>query len=225
MDIWFVKDTDFSQHLSQEELQRFLQVCPTKQFDKGDTIFHVGEPALSLHIIVEGQVKLATATASGNERILAICAPQDFIGEAFLANVDSYQVEAVALTKTITCPVSREQFKRLMNEVPGAVLVFTEVLAGHLFHCYQQLSGAYDPVRTRVIKALLEQAQRFGTPAEAGWVALKTELRHDDIAALVTATRVSVSMTIADLRERGLLNGTRGNYTLHLPALASLAEV
>ncbi len=74
------------------------------------------------------------------------------------------------------------------------------------------------------MKTLVEQARRFGKAAEEGWFELQTELRHEDIASLVGATRVSVSMTISELRERGLLEGTRGSYRLNVTALESLVE-
>jgi CRP-like cAMP-binding protein len=79
------------------------------------------------------------------------------------------------------------------------------------------------PVRARVAELLLEQTQRFGVPQEAGWCALDTELRHDDFAAMVPATRVSVTAAIASLRAAGFLVGTRGHYRLHLDGLAQVA--
>jgi hypothetical protein len=41
---------------------------------------------------------------------------------------------------------------------------------------------------------------------------------------MIGSTRVSVSQAIIDLREHGLLKGTRGEYWIHLPALESLVE-
>jgi len=222
---WYVKNTAFSERISADDKSTFRRICPDKTFAKGSAVFRAGDAATSLHVIAKGQVKLVTSTASGNERILAICGPDDFIGEAFLQQESHYRVDAVALTDVMTCPMSREQFMRLALNAPTFVLSFAEILAGNLFQCREQLSNAYDPVRVRMVKVLLEQTQRFGRPlGEAGWFELVTELKHEDIAALISATRVSVSMALAELRDEGFVVGTRGHYRLNVPALTSSVE-
>lgn len=221
---WYVKNTAFMQRVSEEDMTVFQSVCPDKLYRKGDLVFHAGDSATDLHVIARGQIKLVTPTASGSERILAICGPNDFIGEAFLSEDAHYRVDAVALTDVTTCPVSRQQFMQMSLQAPTFVLTFAEILAGHLFHCREQLSNSYAPVKVRVIKTLLEQAERFGEEAGDGWVRLSTELKHEELASMITATRVSVSMAIAELRDEGLLEGTRGEYRLNTEALSQQAE-
>lgn len=221
---WFVKNTDFVARMSERDMAIFRRVCPDKRFTKGDAIFYAGDAATDLHVIVKGQVKLVTLSPNGSERILAVCGPQDFIGEAFLAEAAHYRVDAVALTEVVTCPVSRAQFLQMALQAPGFVLTFSEILAGHLFSCREQLSTSYAPVKERLIKTLLEQARSFGQP-DGEWVTLHTTLKHEELASMITATRVSVSMAMAELREEGLLEGTRGDYRLNMAALDALAEV
>ncbi|MCA9838416.1 MAG: Crp/Fnr family transcriptional regulator [Trueperaceae bacterium] len=222
---WFIKDTAFTSRVSEEDMAVFMKVCPDKRYKKGDFIFHAGDDATDLHVLAQGQVKLVTPTASGSERILAILGPNDFFGEAFLAEDETYRVDAIALTDAMTCPVSRNQFKHMALSAPGFVLTFAEIMAGHLFACRDQLSSSYAPVKARVIKTLLEQAKRFGRDEGTGWVKLSTELKHEELASMITATRVSVSMAMAELRGEGLLEGTRGEYRLHVGAMHDQLEL
>lgn len=219
---WFVKDTDFANKISTDDMATFNRVCPERGFEKGETIFWSGEPATSLHIIAKGRVKLVTPTASGNECILAICGPQDFIGEAFMGEGARYRVDAVALSEVTTCPISRAQFLELAQQAPNFVLAFSEVLASHLFYCRDQLSSSYAPVKARLVTSLVEQAQRFGRPQENGWVRLEIELKHEELASLISATRVSVSMAMAELRDEGLVEGGRGDYLVNLEVLQDM---
>ncbi len=219
---WFVTDTEFSQRIDIRDQQLFMRVCPERQFARSETIFRAGDPAASLHVIAAGQIKLVTLTPSGQERILAICGPDDFIGEAFLYETEVYQVDAVALTPAVTCPMSRDQFLELALRAPTFTLSFAEILASQLSSCREQLSYAYDPIRQRLVKVLLEQTERFGTPLEGGWFEFHTELRHDELASMISATRVSVTSAFTDLRGRGLVEGSRGTYRLHLPGLQAL---
>jgi CRP-like cAMP-binding protein len=220
---WFVTDTGINERLTDNDWEVFHRICPSRQFAKGDIIFHAGDPATHLHIVADGQVKLVAMTPTGNERILAICGHEDLIGEAFLSADAYYRADAVALTDAHTCPISREQFLAVVKEAPNFALGFSEVLASQLFGCYEQLSDSYAPVKYRVAKVLIDQARRFGTPADQpGWCILETNLKHEEIASMVTATRVSVSMAVAELKRDGVLEGSRGHYLLHLADLEEL---
>ena len=218
---WFVRGTEFSERLDARDHEMFMRVCPKRHFERHQTIFRMGDPATSLHVIAEGQVKLVAAAPGGHERILAICGPDDFIGEAFLQEA-YYRVDAVALTAAVTCPMGRDQFLELALRAPTFTLSFAEILAGQLSGCREQLSYAYGPVKQRLVRALLEQSERFGKPLAEGWCDLHTELRHDELASMVSATRVSVSTAFAELREHGLVEGSRGRYRVHLPGLQTL---
>lgn len=221
---WFIKNTDFSEGLNADDKAIFMKICPEKRYRKGDFVFRVGDAATDLHVIAKGQVKLVTITSTGNERILAICGPDDFIGEAFLKANSSYRVDAIALTEVVTCPINRLQFQEMARHAPHFVTNFAEVLASHLFTCREMLSTAYDPIKTRVVKALLDLTRRFGKPLQDGWYKLETELRHEELASLTSSTRVSVTMAFAELRDQGFIEGTRGQYMLNVIALSSFEE-
>jgi CRP-like cAMP-binding protein len=71
---------------------------------------------------------------------------------------------------------------------------------------------------------LIAEARRFGHADETDpeGLQLDTPLRHEGLAGLVGATRVSVSTAVAELRREGILEGTRGRYRMHAPALEGL---
>ncbi|MEJ2665691.1 MAG: Crp/Fnr family transcriptional regulator [Deinococcales bacterium] len=219
-----VRNTRFSEVIARQDMDVFMRVCPERPYDRGEAVFRAGDPALEMHVIAKGRVKVTVVTPDGEERILAICGPDDFIGDAFVVQGAAYRAEAVALTDVVTCPISRDQFLQMALKAPGFVLGVCEILSGHLFDCRAQLASGYDPVMVRVAKVLLGLAERFGEPDDEGWVTLASNLKHEEIASMVSATRVSVTMAVGELRERGLLEGSRGTYRLHAPALASLAD-
>jgi len=219
-----VRNTRFSEVIERQDMEVFMRVCPERPYGRGDAVFREGDPAREMHVIARGRVKVVVATPEGEERILAICGPDDFIGDAFVAEGAAYRAEAVALTDVVTCPISRDQFLQMSLKAPGFVLGLCEILSGHLFDCRAQLASGYDPVMVRVAKVLLDLAERFGEPEADGWVTVASNLKHEEIASMVSATRVSVTMAIGELREQGLVEGSRGDYRLHVPALASMAQ-
>jgi len=221
---FIVRNTRFSDVIARKDMDIFMRVCPERPYARGDSVFRAGDPAREMHVIARGRVKVTVATPEGEERILAICGPDDFIGDAFVAEDAAYRAEAVALTDVVTCPISRDQFLQMSLNAPGFVLGVCEILSGHLFDCRAQLASGYDPVLVRVAKVLLDLAERFGEPGEDGWVTVTSNLKHEEIASMVSATRVSVTMAMGEMRERGLVEGSRGTYRLHVPALTSMTE-
>lgn len=220
---WHVRGTHFRERVAAPDMRTFMAVCPERPYPRGATIFRAGDPATHLHVVASGQVKLVVPTPDGRERILAVCGPEDFFGEAFIDEADVHRVDAVALSDAATCPMNHEDYRRLSLHAPGFVLAFTRILAGNLFACRDQLARVEAPIRARVAELLLEHARRFGEDRGGGWWTLDTELRHDDLAGMVPATRVSVTSAMASLRSAGVLEGTRGRYRLHLEGLAQAA--
>jgi CRP-like cAMP-binding protein len=221
---WYLQNTGWLRRMTDEDMMLFMRICPERRYSKGECLFRAGDPATALHIVVRGQVKLTVPTASGHERILVVCGAQDFIGSTFVAESALYQGDAVALTETVTCPVTREQFRTVALHSPHTVLTFTEIMASQLAYCRSQLSDYYSPIKTRLTKVLLEQAGRFGQPAQDGWVRLETELKHSELASMVSGTRVSVSTAIGELRREGLMEGSRGDYLLDVAGLEAGLE-
>lgn len=222
---WYLQETKFSERIDSQDMAVFMRVCPEHRYAQGDAIFHDGDRASHLHVVVHGQVKLSVPTARGQERILAILGPDDFLGEAFVHPAELYRGDAVALTDVVTCPMSRAQFLQMALHAPDFVVSFTGILAAGLFQCRDQLSRSFDPVLVRVAKVLFEQAERFGAPEpEPGWWRLDTMLRHEEIAAMVSATRVATTMAMTELRQQGLLKGTRGSYRLKLEQLSEMSR-
>ena len=146
MQPWFATRTRFRERVDEDDLEVFRGFCPSKLYPRGSNIFIAGDPASELHIIEQGQVKLVLPTMDGKDRILAVCGPDNFIGEAFLGEDAQYRVDAVALTDVYTCAMSRDQFVQIVDRAPTFALTISEILAEHLIFCRSLLAGSYDPI-------------------------------------------------------------------------------
>lgn len=218
---WYAKDARFSEVMAGDPFHDFLRICPDIPHERGDYLFQQGAAATHLHVIASGQVKLAVVTATGHERVIAIVGPGDMIGEAFVLEERMYRADAVAITPTRSCVMGREHLMQLALESPEFVVRFSAILATNLIRCHESLSHTFDPVKLRIARVLLDQAQRFGEPTGASIVTLRTGLRHEEIASLASATRVTASMAIAELRDVGLIAGSRGEYRIEVAKLAA----
>jgi CRP/FNR family cyclic AMP-dependent transcriptional regulator len=150
---WYLQETDFSGRMDSSDMALFMRICPEHRFDQGETIFRDGDSASHLHVIARGQVKLSVPTPNGQERILAVLGPDDFLGEAFVFSAERYRGDAVALTGVVTCPMNRDQFLQMSLQAPDFAVTFASILASGLFQCRDQLGRTYDSLRLRCNRA------------------------------------------------------------------------
>jgi|GEM_PF-895242 len=222
---WAVTDTRWMQSLSDRDMQLMGQICPPRPFHRGEHVFHHGDPAGSLYILLEGHVKLAQPTWLGGERVRSVCGPDDFFGENFLTGADTCLAHAICLSEpTVVCPVSREQFLEVATRLPNVALTFAMVLARRNAELEEKLHVMTQPVQVRLARVMIELAARLGEEAEPGIYHLKLDLKHEEIASMANASRVSATQAISAWRAQDLVLGTRGDYRVNVLGLEALIE-
>lgn len=214
-----VPNQQLMQLLTPDEKEQLQRVCPPRPFRKGEAIYRYGDRANDLYIVLEGKVKISVPTPDGGERILSVLGTEDFFGESFLSGLERHTSDAVALTdRVVACPVCMDKFLVLAARVPNVALALARVMAGRIRELEAQLEATTAPVSARVGEALLAYARRFGEPGGT-LTHLKLDLTHEELASFVGSTRVTVTNALGELRDLGLVEGTRGSYDLDVPSL------
>jgi len=92
------------------------------------------------------------------------------------------------------------------------------------------------PMGARICRILARLAERLGEPLEgpppdvegappaSGWRHLPFSLTHDDVALMAGCARVTATRVLGDLKQAGVLGGTRGDYALVPAALEEAAD-
>ncbi len=222
---WAVTDTDWMTSLSDTDMQVMGQICPPRPYTRGERIYRRGDPATNLYILLEGHVKLAHSTWLGNERVITVCGPDDFFGENFLTGAGSCLADAICLNeRTVVCPVNQEQFLEVATRLPNVALTFAMVLAKKNAELEERLLVMTQPVQVRLARVMLELAVRLGEEDGPGVYHLKLNLKHDEIASIANASRVSATQAISAWRAQDLVLGTRGDYRVNVRGLEALIE-
>ena len=83
----------------------------------------------------------------------------------------------------------------------------------------EMIDEAEMPVGARVTKAFIRLSERFGQPADdlqlsggGEVIKLPLALTHEDLADLTGSSRVTITRILGELRNEGVLSGTRGVY-------------
>lgn len=222
---WAVRGARWSQQLTEQELHAVGAICPHRPYRRGDHVFRKGDPAAHLFVLLEGHVKLSTPSWLGAERVIHVCGPDDFFGENFLTKAECCAADAQVLSEhALICPISRDQFTAVAREVPSAVLAFAAALAHRNAELETKLGVMSQPVQARLAHVMIELARRLGTVHEDGRHHLRVDLRHDELASLAGANRVSATHALSMWRKRELVSGTRGDYQVNVAGLEQLLE-
>jgi CRP/FNR family transcriptional regulator, cyclic AMP receptor protein len=219
-----IAETGWSTALRPDDMREMAAICPPRPYRKGECIYRPGDPAESLFIVLEGNVKLSMMGPTGRDRVVAVCGPDDFFGESFLSGHDAQHAEAVCLAeRTLVCPISRPQFLEVSQRVPDVALLFATVLAQRVQTLELQLELMASPAQARLGRCLLLLAERFGTATDS-LIVLNIGLKHEDLASLAATTRVSATQAISSWRTQGLITGTRGEYRIQMPEFAAAIQ-
>ena len=79
-------DQDLCQGLDEEEIRQLQSIAKSINFEKDQMVFHCGDPADSLYLILEGEVEVLLPMDSGQHKRLAMLSPGMSFGEMALLN-------------------------------------------------------------------------------------------------------------------------------------------
>ena len=198
-----------------EELE-FITTTKSAQFyHKGQTIYQQGNPALGMHCINQGKVKLTKVGGDGKEHITRLARHGDVLGFRSLLGGGQYSTSAVALDDCVVCFVPRPDVLRLIQSNRQFSNTLLQLLAADLGNAEEQmLQLAYKPVRERLADALLLLRRTFDSAAEPGQP-YSIGISREDLAALVGTAKETVSRLLTEYKEAGII-ATRGSLIMLL---------
>jgi CRP/FNR family transcriptional regulator, cyclic AMP receptor protein len=206
-----------------ETLRTVLSIARRRTFAKNEIVFHRGDPADSLHLIVKGRFAVRIATPLGDTATLSVRGPGDAYGELALLGEESARSATVsALEPAETHSIYRGDFIRLRREHPRVNEVLSGILAEHLRRLSEQLIEAYYvPADRRVLRRVRDLVEIYGRGSEA----VVIPLTQEDIAGLAGTSRATVNRVLREEERRGTVELRRGKtVVLDLDELARRAE-
>lgn len=211
--------------LTAGELGLIEKAAQLRRFESDAFLYFQGDPAIYLHVLLEGSVKLSQVTPEGQQVILRYASP----GEAFaviavLSKID-YPVTAQAAEDSLTLIWGRKTMKALMLRHPQLALNALEVLSRRTREFQDRIRElATERVERRIARALLRLARQTGRKVEEG-VLIEMPLSRQDLAEMTGTTLYTVSRTLSQWESKGLIKSGREQVTIVFPhGLVTIAE-
>jgi CRP/FNR family cyclic AMP-dependent transcriptional regulator len=208
--------------LPEPELRRLVSIAARRRFARNEVVFHRGDPADTLHLILRGRFAARVESALGDTVTVSVHGPGDAFGElALLDSEASRSTSIAALEPGETYAVRRDDFTALRNEYPSINEVLVRLLAARVRRTSElYVEALFTDAERRVLRRLYELASLYGGGAPGTVVPLSQQ----EIAGLAATSRATVNRVLRSEEKRGVVQLHRGQTTIVDPqALAKRA--
>ncbi len=189
------------------DVRAALALARRRTFARGEVVFHRGDPADTVHLVVKGRFDVRVTTRFGDVVALGICGPGDAFGELALLAGGERSATVSALEPAETLSLRRDALERLTRELPSVNVALVRLLAAQVERLSELLVEAYTvDADARVARRLLELSATYG-PAGGG---ADVPLTQEEIAELAGASRATVNRVLRGLEREGAVRLRRG---------------
>lgn len=211
--------------IPQQDLEAIYQAARRSRASEGEILFHQGDEAEHLWLVVAGRVRLFQVTPEGEQVILHIAGPGEALAIVAVLSHFPYPVSAQAME---TCTLLRwqaDQMHAFMLRYPRLALNAVDILAGHIRTFQDRIRElATERVERRIAHTLLRLARQVGRRTPEG-VLLDLPLTRQDLAEMCGTTLYTVSRTLKAWEQAGILVTGRARVVIRTPhQLVAIAE-
>ncbi len=202
--------------LPQPDLENIAAVTVVKSLEKGEYLFHEGDPASGFYVIQRGAVNIHRVTAAGKEQVIHVFRTGDSFAEVALAAPTGYPADARALEPTQVLFVQKDGILALLKRQPELALRMLGSMSSHLRVLVGQIEDlTVKDVETRLANWLVKRCPNLQSEAPVS-IELTTNKRV--LAAELGTVSETFSRTLAKFRRQKLIAVTGKTVTVLSPA-------
>lgn len=205
--------------LPPEDLEKIADVTVVKSLEKGEYLFHEGDPARGFYIVQRGAVNVHRVNAAGKEQIIHVFRTGDSFAEVALASATGYPADARVIEPTQVLLVQKEGILALVKRQPELTLRMLGSMSSHLRVLVGQLEDlTLKDVETRLANWLVK---RCPNPQGDTAVTIELNMTKRVLAAELGTVSETFSRTLASFRARKLVSVKGKTITVSSPAALS----
>jgi CRP-like cAMP-binding protein len=191
------------------ELNTIIKERKSQVYKKNQVVYYDGDQGSGIYLVLNGRVKTIKLAEDGRELMTGMYVSDDYLGiNAILAN-ETYSDTATAIEDSTLCLIPKDLLEQLLNKDPEVGRAFIKLLAKDIREKeVQLLQLAYNSVRKKLAEVLLRLFRNQGTE-DSGF-----RISREDLAAMAGMATETVSRTLSDFKEEGLIEKTAGLITI-----------
>jgi CRP/FNR family cyclic AMP-dependent transcriptional regulator len=189
------------------------------EYKKGQVIYNQDQPSTSIHLVIDGKVKVCRLADDGRQVVVDIYQPDEFFGEsAFLGLAQRTEI-AVALENTKVMTWSTHEIEEITMKRPKLAIALLQLLVQRSMDFgYRIESFSVDNIARRLARTLIRFSERLGSKSEDGSVQM-IPFTHELLSQYVGTSREIVTHYMNQFRRQGYLRYSRKGIMLYRDAL------
>jgi CRP/FNR family transcriptional regulator, dissimilatory nitrate respiration regulator len=185
------------------DLENIAAGTVLKSLEKGEYLFHEGDPARGFYIVQRGSINVHRVNAAGREQIIHIFRVGESFAEVALASERGYPADARAVEPTQVILVQKEEILALLRRQPELALRMLGSMSSHLRVLVGQLEDlTLKDVETRLANWLIK---RCPDPLTDKSLTIELKMTKRVLAAELGTVSETFSRTLAKFRDQALL--------------------
>lgn len=189
-----------------DEIERFRGIGVERRFSPGDRLVSLGSESSEVFYLLDGLVKIAVVSTTGNESVFGLRTGGDFIGEMSMLNDERRSADCIAVEPTRAIMVTAARFTDFIERNPAVALALLRMLSRRLNDMTVRAMLGTHSVKARVAQRLLDLTE--------GSTGATVELTQGDLAKYVDASREWTSKALGELRRHGAIRTERGRVVI-----------
>ncbi len=193
---------EFFKSLSSEAISEFESLAVPFSCEGTTVLFREDQQPLRILFLLEGSVKLSLNSIKGGRLILGMAGPGEILGLTSAVSGLPYDMTAETQFPSVISPIPRQSFLDFLIRYPVACLnVASQLGLDHKRACEQLHRIVLTSSAPRKLaRLLLEWCPDDGHDAR-----FHCSLTHEEIGEHIGVSRETVSRTMNDLKNRGLI--------------------
>lgn len=188
------------------ELQLIAPMLRERKYKKNHVFMFENDQSNGIFILRSGKVKIYR-NHEGKEIVIGIQLPGDVVGEAEALTEDNYRVASVeALEPVVAWHVTKQDFLDIVHRYPSVLLRAYQILFARVRVLNRMIRYlSFLDVRTKIANLILDLYYNFGVKTDNAYK-IDLKINHALLASMVGNTRESISKTLSDFQQEGLID-------------------
>jgi CRP/FNR family cyclic AMP-dependent transcriptional regulator len=199
--------------LTEQSRRALLRWSRFRAVKRRETVWHQGDPAGAVILVVNGYLKRSTPLSDGNEVLLGLVGPGDCAGETAVLLEQPHDANLTALSECLLLMIDARQFRHAFGHEPEALLAVMRSTTQELHKTTQQLldgRGQTTPGRLAKVLLCLPRAPSSGL---SGATRLCLRLSQSELGAMAGICREVVNRYLGSWRDAGWIELSDGRVT------------
>src|SRR5436190_22357789 len=202
--------------LKKDDRDALAPLCRMRGFDKGDAIFHEGEPADRIYFVHIGQVKIIKA-AGGRDVIIELLGPGEPVGAVAVFERRPFPASAIALEPSGILSIPEREFFALLEKRPEMMRHLLAGLTYRLMMVNKRIADLMGSAELRAARLFLTLADRVGLSTPDG-VRIPLTLSRQAIAGLLGTTLETAIRLMSRWQKEAIVLTEKDGFVIPEPA-------